>query len=383
MADNNGRWGISLLSKSKYLNAKTEEVMMDKRTGEICVKDDNGNIISYDYLSRRQNTINRCITLANNSMLRGAVYLYKGLGDFNIDYYPTIFSIEGNDTIVDVSTSLIIKMDHSEAMMIYLDMDVIDLSNGGVINDTYPLNVTYSLSDNEVVTVPIETFNSKTHYIDETVSNDEINISSFSVTKENEKDICIIIYGIYMITDNILGSSTLPRDYTESTARTKISTVIDLNNIEPSSIELCNRFLFDNIISPIEKYRNGDTYTCSNGIFVWIWDDNSRDFLLKKCPSEGSYTLEDIKSWENVSLSKTLSVVTTLSKDPNNSFSSKTTSFNSDGSITVSYNTGYTVNTSFNSDGSITETVIDSKNNVIKTTNTIFNSDGSITESIS
>lgn len=62
-------------------------------------------------------------------------------------------------------------------------------------------------------------------------------------------------------------------------------------------------------------------------------------------------------------------------------FMSKTTTFNSDGSITEVYSTGVTKTTTFNSDGSITETL--AKNDVtLMTKVTTFNQDGSITETV-
>jgi len=58
----------------------------------------------------------------------------------------------------------------------------------------------------------------------------------------------------------------------------------------------------------------------------------------------------------------------------------KTTTFNSDGSITEVATT-YTKKTVFNNDGSITETKIDTLGNV-KAKKTVFNADGSITETL-
>lgn len=61
-------------------------------------------------------------------------------------------------------------------------------------------------------------------------------------------------------------------------------------------------------------------------------------------------------------------------------FDTKTTVFNSDGSIVETNGKGETLTTVFNADGSITETFRGSKT-IVKTTK--FNSDGSISEVIS
>ena len=58
----------------------------------------------------------------------------------------------------------------------------------------------------------------------------------------------------------------------------------------------------------------------------------------------------------------------------------KTTVFNSDGSITETLADGRKKNTVFNADGSITETLSKADGTVIWTNKTVFNADGSITE---
>lgn len=60
-------------------------------------------------------------------------------------------------------------------------------------------------------------------------------------------------------------------------------------------------------------------------------------------------------------------------------FDSKTTVFNSDGSITETNSKGEKLTTKFNADGSITETFVGSKTLTKKTT---FNSNGTISETV-
>jgi hypothetical protein len=61
-------------------------------------------------------------------------------------------------------------------------------------------------------------------------------------------------------------------------------------------------------------------------------------------------------------------------------FVAKTTTFNSDGSITERNGSGETLTTTFNANGSITQKLVGTKT-ITKTTT--FNSDGSISEVIS
>lgn len=56
---NNNRWGWSALSKNRYQDAYNEEVMIDKKTGEIVIKRADGVIVSYDHMARTQSAMDR------------------------------------------------------------------------------------------------------------------------------------------------------------------------------------------------------------------------------------------------------------------------------------------------------------------------------------
>lgn len=46
------RFAVSALSKDRYLESVNEEIMVDKLTGEILIKDKNGYIVSADTTNR-------------------------------------------------------------------------------------------------------------------------------------------------------------------------------------------------------------------------------------------------------------------------------------------------------------------------------------------
>lgn len=71
------RYAISALSKKFKNKAYPNEIMIDKETGEIQIKCQDGNVISYNYLSRLNAHID---TLVFNS--------------YNADLYGNIFEIE-------------------------------------------------------------------------------------------------------------------------------------------------------------------------------------------------------------------------------------------------------------------------------------------------
>lgn len=79
MADNiptyEHRFGISLLSKKNKDKAYPEEVMIDKDTGEIVVKtSDEGDVVSFNAMARRQQAIERMKLKSNNLNVFGNIY---------------------------------------------------------------------------------------------------------------------------------------------------------------------------------------------------------------------------------------------------------------------------------------------------------------------
>ena len=127
--------------------------------------------------------------------------------------------------------------------------------------------------------------------------------------------------------------------YDDGTNRIKISDIIrDLTEEE-----------IKNILSPLPKiYLSSDTHK------LFIFDDNGDCVDITGNSGGNSYSINELEN--------------------------KTTTFNTDGSITET-TPRYTVNTIINADGTITENYqfTDGTSKVVTTT---FNEDGSITESV-
>lgn len=111
------RFALSALSK-KYKNKSVPtEIMIDKETGEIQVKSEDGNVISYNYLSRLNAHIDTFVFNSYNADLYGIIY---ELENSSLDTPCTV----NKDTNLIDSNVLITNTDF-KAFMISIDLDII------------------------------------------------------------------------------------------------------------------------------------------------------------------------------------------------------------------------------------------------------------------
>lgn len=114
------RYAISALSKKFKNKAYPNEIMIDKATGEIQIKCEDGNVISYNYLSRLNAHIDTLVFNSYNADLYGNIFEIEL---DNIDLPCTIdHSINLLDTPVEVTTR------DFKAFMISVDIDAINPS---------------------------------------------------------------------------------------------------------------------------------------------------------------------------------------------------------------------------------------------------------------
>ena len=78
------RFGVSLLSKDRNRKAYNEELLVDKKTGELLVRTPEGDIVSFNSASRKEHVLNEFRTRANNLGIYG-------------DYYDIIFNLDDDD----------------------------------------------------------------------------------------------------------------------------------------------------------------------------------------------------------------------------------------------------------------------------------------------
>lgn len=110
------RFAISFLSKEYADQALLEEVMIDKRTGEILIKTPNGMVISYDSIARRRSTITDATDCAMTQNMIGNMY------ELSLEEYDLPAIVPYNENILANSISL--KQNLSKVLF-YIDIDEI------------------------------------------------------------------------------------------------------------------------------------------------------------------------------------------------------------------------------------------------------------------
>lgn len=94
------RFGVSGLSKDRFTEAKEEEVLIDKITGEYLIKNKEGFVVSMDVANRMKSAINKAILDAEQSGICGDLYQIE-LTNYT---FPTVIPYETN--ILDESFQL-------------------------------------------------------------------------------------------------------------------------------------------------------------------------------------------------------------------------------------------------------------------------------------
>lgn len=68
------RYGVSFLSREKHIEAKNEELMVDKETSQILLKRVDGKIMSYDSMTRFTQSMDRITAIGTKNFIFGKVY---------------------------------------------------------------------------------------------------------------------------------------------------------------------------------------------------------------------------------------------------------------------------------------------------------------------
>ena len=119
MSENEKRFGFSLLSKENHHIAYLEEVMIDKRSGEIVIKTPETDLISYDFNSRVKSHIIDIKTFANNVGAYGDICIV----DFDNKTCPFIMDYDTNYIITPVDIPFVCSK-----IIIHSDIDPITIN---------------------------------------------------------------------------------------------------------------------------------------------------------------------------------------------------------------------------------------------------------------
>lgn len=124
------RFGISALSRKFKNNALPTEIMVHKKTGQICIKTTEGDTISYDSMSRFNAHINDLTDLSINLNLFGKM---QSITFDNIEL-PEIINFGQN--LFD--TPLLIKANNFKKLLVSVDMDSIEISANNFLVEQEP-----------------------------------------------------------------------------------------------------------------------------------------------------------------------------------------------------------------------------------------------------
>lgn len=195
-----GRFGVSLLSKKNISEAYKEELMADKETGEILIKTEDGDTVSYSYSTRLKQWLDTSATLIDNSGSEQiAVYVVN-----TDNTLPTKIDFEQN-----LAEDSVLTVNRFSKFLLRLDVDCLVQDSNGIsikhIDPTITYDMTITLSDGTELpfagSIPLGTFNTMVFGLSgktsEKITFNELSIGSDITTT----DARIILNSIVLATD--------------------------------------------------------------------------------------------------------------------------------------------------------------------------------------
>lgn len=173
------RFGISALSRKNKSNALPTEIMIHKKTGQICIKTTDGDTISYDSSTRLKNHIDVLSGLAVESNVFGSIH------SITFDEIELPELIEYNQNLL--SEPLLIKNGNWKKIIVSLDLDSIEVGPQNYLVENEPvINLTLRFK----------------HLADEFFVNWSDNLSSFNrkiiEPDQNFPSLDITAYDVYI-----------------------------------------------------------------------------------------------------------------------------------------------------------------------------------------
>jgi len=165
------RFGVSLLSKDRFDDAYNEEVMIDKFTGEVLVKTQTGDTISYNYNSRLKSHIIETKSIANNMSIYGDIINVEMDNDV---YAPFIMEFDKNY----ITNTITIPYYNCKKILFNVDIDAITVNKSGISSERNNL-----LLDMELLIYYNDDTTSDPIVISESI--DQINHKVFNLTDDD------------------------------------------------------------------------------------------------------------------------------------------------------------------------------------------------------
>ena len=198
MFENSQRFVLSFLHKRNYEKAFKGEIICDENTGELLVKREDGNIVSFDSSTRRTAHIDTLTEMCNMYGFRGDIYEITD----NATIYPSAVNVLDNildgDVIIDTNCSSIIISVDADAVV----CDDVSMN----LNDNVSLSVAITTMKNgeEVDTIiKSHKISSSTEFVIQLPHNkdgiDAIKIGYIKIARNSS--IRAIVHGILIATN--------------------------------------------------------------------------------------------------------------------------------------------------------------------------------------
>lgn len=138
------RYGVSMLSRKNHIKAMPEELMIEKETGQILLKQENGKIISYDAMTRFKASVDTLRSTAERHIFMGKIISVMP------ENTPLPKCVTSGESVL---VQEVVELGPIKKILIQLDVDAIDTtSTFGDIKEYDKVLAEVTITRNEEVT---------------------------------------------------------------------------------------------------------------------------------------------------------------------------------------------------------------------------------------
>lgn len=175
------RYGISALSRESHVIAKNEELLVDKKTGQILLKRQDGRIMSYDSQTRFISSVETFKNKCREFGIRGMIYA------FMLDNKPLPSAFDNGEDILIGDETLLLA--NCKKFLLQLDVDVFD--NETAFGDPQTLStlkciITY-IQDDQEYSMDVSILDLNSHVVELPEKSDVV-ITSIQIVDESSNN---------------------------------------------------------------------------------------------------------------------------------------------------------------------------------------------------
>jgi hypothetical protein len=294
------RFGISFLSSHNKNNALPEELMVHKETGQILIKTNDGQIISYDSLARLRDHINATTIMAYNLDICGAMY------SISLDSIELPEVVTENSNVFTNPVELF--SNNAQKFLVSVDADAVEISNEAGLIEFEPfvkIDLSFKKDTEErkiVVSSLLTKSNATVIYPGDFFPLEDMSGYSLSLTGVT---LMRNPAGSTLQVKNILHSVLVVKEGAESTGATGLKHIKSLQDSQMTLLQILKSFVIGDI--SVKTYIPDRVY--KRGELILYLDGNTGKFELLQCISDSTTGPFNISNWEKHTLSDHISGV--------------------------------------------------------------------------